>query len=949
MSVSAQYATTGTGNLRNQIWWFDWAGFTITEGASRTFTTNNGLSVTIKFSNVTAHEPQPSVMNTWSGAILHLLYDFTDPAIQPALFDSYSSISCNFTMSITATRSGSPVTFSMITADAEASAYGETTTLKTSGGSWQTIDFFRNSSQTDNPLAGCGTRTVAITNTYAGAPQTGQNPVLLTFAATPGPLAIDVLLDHGGTTGGMGLAFGILEAVDRGDLPLSYGTAQHQLQYGINNSCNYLPPFPYVDQVETLKIGTVAGDPDPIQYTDDNAIGVDEEGVNTFPVYDGSGAYSVNVTTGNTTGSNAYLTGWFDYNRNGVFDNGESVTVVIPDNTPSVILSWTGLPAYLPKGGAAGYGFRFRISSDQTASQNATGNARDGEVEDYFVNSADLCAPMAVSTRPDTSICAGQPVPLSATGGIQYSWSTAVGLSDATIPNPVATPGVTTTYTVTGSTPQGCQATASLTIRVNPIPVITKSGESSICPGSGAQLSGSSPSAIGYSWSPASGLNDAFISNPYASPQTTTVYTVTIDGGNGCSNQDSVKVTVNPQASVQARSDTAICNSSSIILSTQSTQATTFDWAPSAGLSDATIANPIATPSTTTLYTVTASNKYNCSTQSTVLISVLPIPIITKTDDTTICQGKRVNLLAGGGASYTWSSSDNQVNAIGAALTVSPVNTTNYYVLVTGSNGCSSRDSIAVNIHHIPVFSVTPPYSSICKNDTILLTAAGGDLYSWSSGAGDFAGTGPSLQAEPAETQDYHVQITDSICQLTETLNVQVVVKNLPTVDISKSNDIDCTQGQAVLQASGGVSYLWDSTAGISNRTSYNPVVTPSQTTVYHVRVTDSKGCSAIDSIRVGVDFAADPSHYPIPSAFTPNNDGRNDCWGLKYWGQVTSLEMEVFNRWGLRVFSSKNPNDCWDGDYKGVPQPAGTYVYQIRATTTCGVAYRKGTVLLIR
>src|SRR5258708_2050265 len=254
MNVSAQYATTGTGNLRNQIWWFDWAGFTITEGASRTFTTNNGLDVTIKFSKVTAHEPLPSVMNTWSGAILHLLYDFTDPAIQPALFDAHSTISCNFTMSVTAARNGMPVTFSLITADAEASAYGETTTLKTSGGSWQTIDFFRNSSQTDNPLAGCGTQTVVITNTYAGAPQTGQKPVLLTYASTPAPLVIDVLLDHNGTTGGMGLAFGILEAVDRGDLPLSYGTAQHQLLYNINNSCNYLPPFPYVDQVKTLKI-----------------------------------------------------------------------------------------------------------------------------------------------------------------------------------------------------------------------------------------------------------------------------------------------------------------------------------------------------------------------------------------------------------------------------------------------------------------------------------------------------------------------------------------------------------------------------------------------------------------------------------------------------------------------------------------------------------------------
>ena len=949
MCTSAQYATTGTGNLRNQIWWFDWAGFSITEGASRTFATNNGLNVTIKFSQTTPNEPQPSVMNTWSGAILHLLYDFTDPAIQPALFDAYSSASCSFTMSVTATRAGVPVNFSFITADAEASAYGEITTLKSSGNAWQTIDFFRNSSQTDNPLTGCGTNTVTISNTYAGAPQTGQNPVLLTYSASTTPLVVEVLLDHGGTTGGMGLAFGILEAVDRGDLPASYGTAQHQLLYGITNSCSYQPPYPSINQVETLKIGAVAGDADPIQYTDDNAIGVDEEGVTTFPVYDNSGAYTLTVNTGNTTGSNAYLTGWFDYNRNGAFDNGESVTATVPNNTTSVVLTWTGLPTYLPIGTAAGYGFRFRISSGPLAIQAATGNAVDGEVEDYFVNSIDLCTPPTVATRPDTTICAGQPVPLRATGALQYNWSTATGLSNASIADPIATPAITTTYTVTGSTPQGCQAAASLTIKVNPIPVITKSSSSAICLGSGVQLSGNSATGIGYSWSPAAGLDNPLISNPYATPLITTVYTVTVDGGNGCTNKDSVQVTINPQPSIQVRPDTTLCLLTSVPLTRQSDPADTYSWSPAAGLDDPAIANPIATPSATTLYTVTASNSYNCSVQSTVRLTVLPLPLVTKTDDTTICQGKTIRLSAGGGLSYAWTSSNNQINTTGPSLVVSPDVTTRYYVLVTDASGCSGKDSIAVDVHPLPSFSVVPPYPAICKNEDILLTATGGDGYSWTSGAGDFEGLGPSLKAQPAETREYHVKITDSICLLSGTLNVRVVVKELPTAEISKSNDINCTQGQAILQASGGVFYSWDSAIGISDLHSYNPVVTPGQTTVYHVQVTNSEGCSAHDSITVAVDFTVDPSHYPIPSAFTPNNDGNNDCWGLKYWGRVTGLDMQVFNRWGQLVFTTQNPNDCWDGTYRGTPQPPGGYIYQIRATTPCGAVYRNGILLLVR
>jgi gliding motility-associated-like protein len=86
-----------------------------------------------------------------------------------------------------------------------------------------------------------------------------------------------------------------------------------------------------------------------------------------------------------------------------------------------------------------------------------------------------------------------------------------------------------------------------------------------------------------------------------------------------------------------------------------------------------------------------------------------------------------------------------------------------------------------------------------------------------------------------------------------------------------------------------------------------------------------------------------------VANAFTPNNDGLNDCFGLKYWGRVSTLDFSVFNRHGMRVFYTTNPQDCWDGTYNGVPQPGGGYAYQIEATTTCGTIYRKGIVILVR
>jgi gliding motility-associated-like protein len=88
---------------------------------------------------------------------------------------------------------------------------------------------------------------------------------------------------------------------------------------------------------------------------------------------------------------------------------------------------------------------------------------------------------------------------------------------------------------------------------------------------------------------------------------------------------------------------------------------------------------------------------------------------------------------------------------------------------------------------------------------------------------------------------------------------------------------------------------------------------------------------------------------YLVPNAFTPNGDGRNDCFGVSTWGAVTDFEFSIFSRWGERVFYTKDPRQCWDGRFKGEDQSSNVFVYQIRAKGICGDIYRKGTVVLIR
>lgn len=429
----AQFATRGTGNMKNYICWFDWAGISIADNVSKTFTTPDGLTVKVAFSNVTGPAVVPSVMNTWSGAILWQLYDFTDPSIKPALFSENTLSSVTFTMDISVTRAGVSTPFTLVTADAEASATSEITTINTNGSPWRTIEFYRNSNQTSNPVSGCGTQTVKLYMTYGDAPQTGQNPILATDGN--GSLTIATAMNRQ-ELGGMALAFGIFAPVDRGDLPAPYPQAQHGLRFTTNNSCNFNSPFPSIAQDASLRLGSVPGDADGAQTSDDNATGVDEDAVSSFPLYSGSGIYTIPLKLSNSTGAPAFLNGWFDYNRDGNFTNNESVSVIVPNGATSASVTWTGLPANLPKGTITDFGFRFRLSSDAAEVQSPGGYAKGGEVEDYLIDQKIIRGQdVQVSfTAPDT-VCVNTPVKITNTSinASSYYWNFCVANS-TTIP-----------------------------------------------------------------------------------------------------------------------------------------------------------------------------------------------------------------------------------------------------------------------------------------------------------------------------------------------------------------------------------------------------------------------------------------------------------------------------------------------------------------------------------
>ncbi|MET0394277.1 MAG: LamG-like jellyroll fold domain-containing protein [Chitinophagaceae bacterium] len=409
--------------------------------------------------------------------------------------------------------------------------------------------------------------------------------------------------------------------------------------------------------------------------------------------------------------------------------------------------------------------------------------------------------------------------------------------------------------------------------------------------------------------------------------------------------RDSVKIAVEKPL-VTTNNDTTVCGKSPVQLIAAGAQ--DYTWSPATALTDPSVFNPVASPEDTTRYIVTGTTINGCVAKDTVYVNVFAKPDITTSEDATICKNTSVPLSATGGVFYSWFPAATLTNPGTPNPVATPAGDMTYYVSVTDVNDCAYLDSVKIAIRADAVFTVNGA-GSVCKNDSLQLSASGGDIYSWypATGLSNTAIANP--KASPAATMDYTVSITESECGQSKDLPVKVTILPLPNVQATRSNDIDCSYGESQLLATGAGSYRWTPSAGLSNSLVASPVATPDLTTSYIVAGTNAAGCKNYDTVLVKVE-ASNKGDYLMPNAFTPNNDGLNDCYGIKIWGVVEELEFSIYNRWGELIFFTKNAGQCWDGTYKGVKQNSGVFVYMIRARTNCeSKVFRKGTFVLIR
>lgn len=339
---------------------------------------------------------------------------------------------------------------------------------------------------------------------------------------------------------------------------------------------------------------------------------------------------------------------------------------------------------------------------------------------------------------------------------------------------------------------------------------------------------------------------------------------------------------------------------------------------------------------TTGTFHVTVTDYCSNTKSDTIVISQAPAVPFELGNDLMYCSNDTVTITAPAGfIDYSWASPYNISSTSGRVVKVWPSVDTIYTVIAKVAEGCIVIDSVRVGV------GITLPLElgediKFCAGESAVLDAGPGfDSYEWNTGSINNAITVNSVGTYSIKA------IAADGCASKDT----VIVTNVFTprrINLGADTTI-CDDAPHILNAGQGfASYEW-STGAI---TSQIDVTVPG---TYWVEVSDVTGCVSKDTINIKGVIQCKKAIY-FPKAFTPNEDNLNDLFRPGVYGVLKKYHLEVYNRWGQKIFESNDPGKGWDGRIGGSKQSTANFVwfatYQFEGELP---ASAKGTVVLIR
>lgn len=282
--------------------------------------------------------------------------------------------------------------------------------------------------------------------------------------------------------------------------------------------------------------------------------------------------------------------------------------------------------------------------------------------------------------------------------------------------------------------------------------------------------------------------------------------------------------------------------------------AATYTWAPAAGLSSVNSASVTASPTVSTIYTVTGTDAGGCVNSATVQVTVNSNPTLTISPNATLCPAGSTTLTATGAVSYTWSPAGSLSTANGPSVIATPAATTIYTVSGTSAGSCIATASVQVQVNTNPSITLSPN-ATVCPSGSATLTASGASSYTWSPAGSLSSATGASVTSTPTAATVYTVTGSNA-SGCTGTNTVQVSLGANPVLSGS-SNATICASSSTILTVAGAGSYTWSPAGSLSSANGASVTASPAASTVYTVTGTNASGCTG--SYTVSLSVAANP------------------------------------------------------------------------------------------
>ena len=601
-----------------------------------------------------------------------------------------------------------------------------------------------------------------------------------------------------------------------------------------------------------------------------------------------------------------------------------------------------GTPVTLAASGATTYSWNNGVTQNVSFTPSVTNTYTVTGTTSGCTNTSSVTVTVnpnpTVNAGSPQTICIGSPVTLIASGATTYSWNN--GITQGVAFNPVST----ATYTVTG-TSLGCTNSSSVIVTVNPLPNIGAGLDQTVCDGSSVVLSGTGGSS--YTWSNSANNGVSFVPSVG-----TAAITVTGTDVNGCVNTDQMTLIVNPNPTPTIVGPSSYCSGGNTQLDADQLY-TTYSWnngstnssiivLESDGPSTLTVTNSFGCQGTSPSFSVvenpvivynssiavcqgqsaiihgiaqTVANTYSqtftaangCDSMSNVTLSVNSLPIINAGSDVTVCQGTSVTLNASGANTYSWNN-----NVINNVAFTPNVGSTVYTVTGTNLNGCVNSDDLLVTVNPTPIVNAGNDVS-ICIGNSVTLSGAGANSYSWDNGIND----GVLFIPATSGITTYTVTGT-TLAGCINSDQINVTVNSLPNVGAG-NDQVVCEGSLVTLTGSSAVNYSWS--GGVNNGIQFMPTL---GTTSYTVVGTSAAGCTASDQVNVIVNpnpivtFESDVTTGCAPLAVNLSNttmNSSNCTWTLSNGLTFTSCGSipVIFTQAGCYdvALTTTNSNGC--------------------------------------